>query len=739
MKLISHICIALALSLCAAIYGLGFSYNSFITPLESRGELTKIGGDRWLEDGATVTLQDLSTRGNRLLVSFKTWRPAGSENNPANITASVCGTPASSFNVTTENPFTIFLTGSCEPREIEFKVRNPLAPTKNDSRLLGAQVNYFKVTSILGVPILSLKYIALASAAIFILAGLIYFSASLVASLVTFPIAARLLSFCQNLSFTPAIGLWIFISALTLGILLKNKIFPRYRIEITASSFSVTFLFLTLIIFVAFALRLYGISFGLPFNYHPDEVPKFNAIQRMRSFGDLNPRYFLHPSMLLYATYFANSLRQFFAPTNDWYDTLILSGRYMSAVAGTLSVLLTFLIGKSLFNSRTALIGAALLAVSPLHVTCSRYVKEDALLTFFVLLCAYLVVTGSRRANKNLIYLAGLAAGAAASTKYPGVLTGFLLLGAPFLNGNSWRAHAKLTRATVFAFLAIPIGFFIFSPYTILDLPTFLRDIASEQEHMLRGHMAVIDAWSQLWMYHFSRSILPGLTMLTATCCTVGLGYLLAKRDPLSLYVICAFLLYYLPAEYVKAKPAPQPERYIMPTLPFLALAGGVLVEALIARSRIIGIALFAVILLIPMQRTAALASEIKNDTRDQMKLWIEKNIPDGTTIMLDWKPYNPPLSSEKYNLEYLPREDIISNLLVSRLKRSDADYLILSSLYFSRYFDQPNAEPAFRQVFRDLFAEFPKVITFTAPHGTYGFHNPELTLLDLKKSLTTK
>ncbi|NDC39794.1 MAG: phospholipid carrier-dependent glycosyltransferase, partial [Proteobacteria bacterium] len=165
------------------------------------------------------------------------------------------------------------------------------------------------------------------------------------------------------------------------------------------------------LVLFAGAVRFYGLSFGLPANFHPDEVPKVNAVMRMVDHGDLNPRYFLHPSLLLYSCYFVNTILQyvgsFFGVEGTFRETAFLAGRVVSATAGTLSVGLVYLIGRRLYGSFAGFTAALLLAVFPLHVTCSRYLKEDALLVFFFLTCIALTLKAAQEKRQWLLYLAG--------------------------------------------------------------------------------------------------------------------------------------------------------------------------------------------------------------------------------------------------------------------------------------------------------------------------------------------
>jgi hypothetical protein len=111
----------------------------------------------------------------------------------------------------------------------------------------------------------------------------------------------------------------------------------------------------------------------------------------------------------------------------------------------------------------------------------------------------------------------------------------------------------------------------------------------------------------------------------------------------------------------------------------------------------------------------------------------MKANIPHGSKVLMDWKPYCPNFQGDYFEVEHIPRARIIPELDVRNLRNSGADYLILSSLFYNRYFSQPEGEPILRQRFREVFQRVPVVAQFEAPSGTYGFHNPTLTLFSLK------
>jgi hypothetical protein len=112
----------------------------------------------------------------------------------------------------------------------------------------------------------------------------------------------------------------------------------------------------------------------------------------------------------------------------------------------------------------------------------------------------------------------------------------------------------------------------------------------------------------------------------------------------------------------------------------------------------------------------------------------MKENLEHGSQVLMDWKPYCPNFHGQHFDVKHIPRARIVRDMDVTALRASGADYLVLSSLFYNRYFSQPNSAPALRQRFRDVFQRVPIVTQFEAPSGTYGFHNPTLTLFSLKE-----
>ena len=730
-------------SLLSSYYGLGVAYHERLNPNQVQEDIQQIGTDGKLSTGASITYRHLSSIGNALTLALVPVRPNGFEK--PRVSVSACGAVIDQFTVDDAIKYVVPIHGACDPYRVELSVDNPYLLPGDPTPRVGVRMIYVDVSSPLRVPLVTLRKGLTVFFAIFGLGSLwVFLSPHLLISFCGFvaPIAAYfLVRGNDGLDLSRQYPLWLFAFLLSCGAMLFKTVASRASEAIETSSVKVSSkisgIAIALIVACGAAVRLYGISFGLPLNFHPDEVPKVNAIMRMYSSGTLNPNYFLHPSLLLYLSYFTNLVfhffGNFFGVAKDFRSTQFLAGRCVSTFAGTYSLFLVYALGKRFFSSSAGLLAAALLAFSPLHVTCSRYMKEDALLTFFVLAATLAMIKAAQENKKLFLYLSGALVGFAAGSKYPGVLASVIVCSAPWVRSKSFKPDFSFFLPTVTALLLVPIFFVISTPYSVITPATFLRGLAYEHNHMEKGHSEVISAWSQLWMYHFWRSIVPGLTPLTAFLSIVGAGFLLWRRKINDLFILGIILTFYLPAEWVKAKPAPQPERYIMPCLPFLLLALSGMYVAIRGRGRKVATMLAVLAVVSSCVVTVELASEVPHDTRLELASWMKENLPKRSRVIIDVSAYGPALGPHDFKLEYLPRLTIFAELQAKSLKRSNGDFLVLSSLFYNRYFSQPNSGAVFRQLFRDLANEFPIVRIEAPKYGTYGFHNPRLIVFSLK------
>lgn len=166
--------------------------------------------------------------------------------------------------------------------------------------------------------------------------------------------------------------------------------------------------------------------------------------------------------------------------------------RFPIALAGTLSILLIFLLATALFGRSVGLIAAGLLALEPMVIGFDRIAKEDSLVVLFFLLTQFLWVRSQSKAqngSSNWVWYAwgsGAAfAGLMASKYYPHLLA---ISGAYYnvfkhVPENRW--HMRARRWLIF-FFVMGTTFLILNP-TIL-LPETWREMLKFSSENRIGH-----------------------------------------------------------------------------------------------------------------------------------------------------------------------------------------------------------------------------------------------------------
>ena len=145
---------------------------------------------------------------------------------------------------------------------------------------------------------------------------------------------------------------------------------------------------LSLILLVGFGLRAYHLSAeGLS----EDELNKLNAVADYRAHGltSTNGEHpFLMKALLALSVLAAEEWNgsRIVAAHTQWHVAEETALRLPSALLGTFTALLLFLLVAELFGPVTALIAAALWAIDPAAVAFNRIAKEDTFLLFFFLL-----------------------------------------------------------------------------------------------------------------------------------------------------------------------------------------------------------------------------------------------------------------------------------------------------------------------------------------------------------------
>jgi len=519
-------------------------------------------------------------------------------------------------------------------------------------------------------------------------------------------------------------------------------------------------------------LRLCNIGFGLPISLHPDESVKIHVVLRiLRNGGD--PNYFLHPGFLLYSISAIVALTQTFIGSTLEPETIRLIGRNFVAYLGTASVLVTYFVGRQTVKDWLAsrgkaagpmtaylpdLVGlsaALFLALTPLHVVRSHYLKEDVPLTFWMLLCM-LACLGIVRSDKRRHYiLAALCGGMALSTKYTGLIAmGLIPLAHVLRLGRQSFAFRQLVPQAVkgLGLLAIAAAVFLLvNPFALFNFSKFHSGMTYEAEHAFRnGHCVRVGPRAYAWTFHLRYSLWPEATPPLVIAGLLGTALMARRGGRAGLFVALSGLLFYAVHEAAYLKPAPDWSRYMVPVLPILAIAAAFLLLAPLLELRrqpaprwaplAAGL---AVLLLAALPASIAWRQVcgMETDTRLQVGTWLKENVPPGTTI-LSTNYGAPPedMSSQFRWLRYssLSREtvDMHTGYFAPRSVRhsqnpANVDVFVVSSFYADRFKQFARHSSLFEEA-RQFYEKLdkcwgPPAKTFAADTGSYGFHNPTI------------
>ena len=406
------------------------------------------------------------------------------------------------------------------------------------------------------------------------------------------------------------------------------------------------------ILLLAAAVRLWGITYGLPCTYcRPDEDRLIKTSLKLTR-EDLNPHYFIWPSFFFY---FTRGLLEGCREVASWtgeekVHTLArlyrgnpapfhLFLRFVFCGFGVLTIFLLYRLGKKMFSDRAGLIAAFFLSLSFLHGRDSHFAMLDIPFTLIAVIF-FLKVWDVYRKGRWWDYLgAGLWGGLALATKYYGLVLIVPLITAHSLRprgGGSGRRFRRLLIAGLLFLLILPLT----SPYLLLDIKSAAQEI---KDGILSPQY--VDGFPLLpqlktargWLYHLTFSFRYGLGMPLEFVCLLGIGYGLVRalrRNAASELLLSLILPFYLALALQRSCFI----RYVTVLLPFLCLLGAELLVAAWSRSRSPVYLLTVTALLVVSvsgYRLVRLDSLLSRpDSRNLASVWIEENLPRGSELI---------------------------------------------------------------------------------------------------------
>lgn len=416
-----------------------------------------------------------------------------------------------------------------------------------------------------------------------------------------------------------------------------------------------------LILLVALAARVWGLSYGLPAMNDADEP--FFMLTALRMVGDqsANPEWFGHPGTITLYTLVLVVLMVFIgyrltgaaSDTKDFADQvfsdptiLVMSARTAIMLFGVLGVYLIYKIGLRLFGRSVGLLAAGLLAINPLHISFSQIVRTDVQVTVFMLASILFCIKHAQDGGLRNIILAAVMIGLGTATKWPAATFILCPLMAGWNQLSQERAHIIAYIRLFAIIISVTVASLIIaSPYLLLDFGTAYGNLSGEMQadHLGATGSGFFD--NLVWYGRLLQNQAFGIFGLALFA--IGLIYALATDSKSRIIIIPAAVIFLV----LLSMQSLRWDRWLVPLLPyyvlFMALAIAAVGKALHIWASKLGVQTKALPHMVQLMAIGAIAvpaltliygnvQEKTHDTRNLAAQWALENIPANKTIIIE-------------------------------------------------------------------------------------------------------
>ena len=464
------------------------------------------------------------------------------------------------------------------------------------------------------------------------------------------------------------------------------------------------YIFAFIIIFTGVFFRLYNLSWGSPFFFHPDERNIASGVSQLLFPDKLNPHFFAYGSLPIYATYFGSVFINLFdnlfsdLRISVWtvsFENAILMGRVISSFLSILTLFLIYKAGKNFYGRRVGIIAVLLASLSVGLIQYAHFSTFESWLTFLTSALFYLCIKYlDKREFKDLL-LVSITLGALVSVKISSLVFLFLVIGLVLI--TEIRQTRKLDKRifmqleNVLLKLLITIGVTILtvvatSPFFWIDNSSFLSSISYESSVALgtlkvfytQGFENTIPIlYQSIKVYPFLMNPVVWIVALTAsvllTIRAVG------SRD-MKLIILLLFLFISFTSQaflFVKWI------RYYVPTLPFLYLILGIFFSKGLSSRKLNHKIVFTSVFLLLFVSYVFAFSYFKtvlygNDTRIDAARWAAGSIDRSSKIV-----------SEIYDMGIVPFNAFFNDITLHNFYDLEKDVAVQRDL--AKRLDQSN------------------------------------------------
>lgn len=339
-----------------------------------------------------------------------------------------------------------------------------------------------------------------------------------------------------------------------------------------------------------------GSGSGLPLPLlNPDETNIVPRAWELVHGGGLDPGWYDYPSLIFLAL----------APTQVGFDEPSYgAARVVAVLVGILGVAAAWWLGRVAYGTAASLTGAVGVAVATTGVAYSRMAVTDVFLALGVTVTLALLVSGR-------LEWAGLAAGLAASAKYPGAI---LVVPIVVAGIGAWRRVGVAVGLAAAAFM-------LTSPFVVFHARAAWDDFHRVQQLAQDGWLGFENDPATPFAFGLRLWETLGPVVLVAAA---GIVIALRRRERADLILLSFGAAYGLSLLASHA----HFDRYVLPLVPVLAVLAG--------RGRTLAIAAL-VAAVVPLWWSVADARSLTGrDPRLDAAAWIERSVPKTDRIAAD-------------------------------------------------------------------------------------------------------
>ena len=484
-------------------------------------------------------------------------------------------------------------------------------------------------------------------------------------------------------------------------------------------------------------MRLWGIRYGLPYLYHPDEPLGVSVALNMIKTGDLNPHFFGYGSLFFYLNALAyipyyvlgHTLGLFHTPSDipglqvlsmgvgrTLMPSQIVLGRLVSVTVGILCIFTVYWLGVRLSNRPVGLLAAAFVTFSPTCVLHSQFITPNILVTFLVSLTLATLLRLTPRSRWTSYALASIAWGCAMVSKYNSAML-VIPFGITYWMLHGWNTLRK--REVYLGLFLTLLTFIAVTPYAILDFSTFVKDT----EYHLAYYATARHPGMEGDTVKYYLSYLLNREGLLAFLGLLPIVFYIRRRNWSGLILLAFAIPYVLYVSTLRIRN----DRTILIALPVLFVTAADLLYTswqYVSRSpsfRFRRLARVALVVFITVSIVYLGWKTVKQniklttlDAREYSRQWIEANVSAGTRIAAE--TYTPFIDPARYSVTYFPTMILHPP---DWYAEQGFDLLVFSSGAFGRYYVMPDLYAVEVAKYNALLGRFPEIARFDQNEAT--------------------